>query len=476
MKIMIRKIFTLGLVFTAASLIAQVGIGTTSPTGALDIQSTVNGFLPPRLALTATNVQAPVVNPQGGALPAGTIVWNTATAGTSPTNVGPGLYYWDGTKWVAFAGSPGGLDWTLTGNSGTSAGTNFLGTTDTQDLRVRTNNTEAFRVRSDQNIAINDPGNAFTQVYIQSNNPNDAINTRNNDGIANGLWAVNDNATGTAILGAVNGTGGVFPTVGAAVSGSAVNGVGVYGNTGNGTPNVPAHNGHVAGMFILDSDNDPDTTNDSAMAQLAGKDEAAPGFDPVTGLALPAARLLYGGYFRGGVSSQSFSYVGLKYAHDNNATATGGTDFKIIGNGVVSTIVRDKNNIPRIMFAPESPEVLFQDYGVGQLQNGQAEITIDETLSKNILVDDKHPLKVFIQLEGDCNGVYVTSKSQTGFVVKELSNGNSSVKFSWQIVATRADRKDSNGNILSHTENLRFPIGPEALEAPRKLSKKTKRK
>ena len=95
---------------------AQVGLGTTTPAGALDINSTTQGMIPPRVALTATNVAAPVVNPQGGALVPGTLVWNTNTAGVIPTNVAPGMYYWDGTRWVSLAGSPGGLDWSIIGN------------------------------------------------------------------------------------------------------------------------------------------------------------------------------------------------------------------------------------------------------------------------------------------------------------------------------------------------------------------------
>lgn len=86
--------------FLQNSLTAQVGVGTTTPKGALDVASTTTGFLMPRIALTATNASAPVVNPQGGGLDVGTMVFNTATtAGTY--GVIPGIYFWDGTKWVS---------------------------------------------------------------------------------------------------------------------------------------------------------------------------------------------------------------------------------------------------------------------------------------------------------------------------------------------------------------------------------------
>lgn len=79
---------------------SQVGIGTTTPEGAIDIKSTNQGMLPPRVSLTATNIASPIINPSGGLLPSGTIVYNTNTT-VGSYSVSPGLYYWDGNNWVA---------------------------------------------------------------------------------------------------------------------------------------------------------------------------------------------------------------------------------------------------------------------------------------------------------------------------------------------------------------------------------------
>ncbi|WP_304143353.1 hypothetical protein [Mesoflavibacter zeaxanthinifaciens] len=128
------------------------------------------------------------------------------------------------------------------------------------------------------------------------------------------------------------------------------------------------------------------------------------------------------------------------------------------------------------MFAPEAPEILFQDYGTGKLNNGEAVIKLEKLLTDNIYVDEEHPLKVFIQLEGDCNGVFVTNKSAEGFTVKELSNGNSNVSFSWQIVASRANSTDENGNITSQHIGLRIPYGSKPLKRTPESSKETKRR
>ena len=139
------------LLFFVSLSFAQVGIGTTTPNGALDVTSTTQGFLLPRVALTASNVADPVVNPAGGALANGTMVYNTATAGVSPNNVLPGYYYWNGSQWIRLNAD---ASWVTHGNSGTDASINFIGTTDNVDFVIRTNNIERLRVKNDGNIGI----------------------------------------------------------------------------------------------------------------------------------------------------------------------------------------------------------------------------------------------------------------------------------------------------------------------------------
>ena len=83
----------------------------------------------------------------------------------------------------------------------------------------------------------------------------------------------------------------------------------------------------------------------------------------------------------------------------------------------------------------------------------------------------KHPLKVFIQLEDECNGVYVTEKSATGFKVKELAHGTTNSKFAWSLVANRADEKDLNGNVVSINADNRFVVAPAMEKIMRKPPK-----
>src|SRR5574343_65111 len=148
-----KKIITTTILTALASsnLFAQnVGIGTSAPNSSskLEISSTNSGLLIPRVALTALNAAGPITAPATSLL-----VYNTATAGVAPNNVTPGYYYWTGTTWSRLLNSTSS-DWTLLGNAGTVATTNFIGTTDAVDFVTRTNNAERMRVTSAGNVGI----------------------------------------------------------------------------------------------------------------------------------------------------------------------------------------------------------------------------------------------------------------------------------------------------------------------------------
>ena len=120
---------------------AQVGIGTTTPNtdAELDITSTNRGVLLPRVLLTNTTSPLPLSTDVAGML-----VYNTATAG----DVTPGFYYNDGAIWIRLGAVAASADWTITGNAGTTYGTNFIGTTDATDLAISRNSTTKIRVEN----------------------------------------------------------------------------------------------------------------------------------------------------------------------------------------------------------------------------------------------------------------------------------------------------------------------------------------
>lgn len=138
------KITSLILCFTALLVTnaysQNVGIGTPTPDASakLDISSTNQGLLVPRVSLAS----AGVFTLAGGTGTAGMVVYNTNPAMGSGHGVG--FYYWDGGAWNKLINASDA--WLLDGNASTTAGTNFVGTTDAQDLVFKRNGTEEARI------------------------------------------------------------------------------------------------------------------------------------------------------------------------------------------------------------------------------------------------------------------------------------------------------------------------------------------
>jgi hypothetical protein len=127
----------------------------------------------------------------------------------------------------------------------------------------------------------------------------------------------------------------------------------------------------------------------------------------------------------------------------------------IWGVGTVGMSIQSSDGLMAEMSVSCNPETVITDYGVGVLQNGKCTISIDPVVAKRILVNDQFPLKVFIQLEGDCNGVYVTNKSANGFDVIELMGGKSNVPFSWTFTANMNDIVAPDGRVISKNLGVR---------------------
>lgn len=75
----------------------------------------------------------------------------------------------------------------------------------------------------------------------------------------------------------------------------------------------------------------------------------------------------------------------------------------------------------------------MEDFGEAQLVNGQAYVHLDPAYAN--VIDRQTNYLVFITPEGDSNGVYVTQKTSSGFLVRENRGGHSALAFSYRIVA-----------------------------------------
>jgi len=104
-------------------------------------------------------------------------------------------------------------------------------------------------------------------------------------------------------------------------------------------------------------------------------------------------------------------------------------------SGSKSCVVKTSRG-PSLMYCQESPENWFEDFGEGQLVNGRCHIELDPLYLETVTIDDENPMKVFVQLKGDCFGVYVDN-ALTSFDVIERQGGSSSVPFTYRVVAKR---------------------------------------
>lgn len=95
----------------------------------------------------------------------------------------------------------------------------------------------------------------------------------------------------------------------------------------------------------------------------------------------------------------------------------------------------------RLMYAVEATEVWFEDIGRAQLNNGYVHIELDPLFLETVVIGLDNPMQVFVQLNGDCNGSYVTTGT-TGFDVNELQNGSSNATFTYRVMAKRKGYAD----------------------------------
>lgn len=130
-----KRILLTLLTISFQTAFAQVGIGNTSPKAQLDISassaatpSNSDGILIPRLNTF------PAASPTSAHN--GMLIFLTTAVGTNL----PGFYYWShpALAWVGLNSS--NKSWDVSGNSAAVSGTNFIGTTNAQDVDFRTNN------------------------------------------------------------------------------------------------------------------------------------------------------------------------------------------------------------------------------------------------------------------------------------------------------------------------------------------------
>ena len=87
------------------------------------------------------------------------------------------------------------------------------------------------------------------------------------------------------------------------------------------------------------------------------------------------------------------------------------------------------------LYSLECPDSLFEDFGSSRLVAGEAAVELDPEFAA-VITDE--PYHVFVSEYEDNNGLYVTRRTGTGFLVRAKTPGASG-EFSYRVVGRRSD-------------------------------------
>jgi hypothetical protein len=268
-------------------------------------------------------------------------------------------------------------------------------------------------------------------------------------GYTSGVFGQSANPTGTGVSGSGPATGvyGDSPN-GSGVYGQSVGWVGVGGQA-SATSGTPAYGvwGNSLSSDGVAIAGFADATSGSTIG-IYGTD-ASSGGAGISGYASSAS----GG--TAGVIGQVLSPNGTAGVFINNAgqglilqgISAGNTVFTVdasgnlnisgnlVVNGTKSSTAKLQDGHEVTLYAVESPENWFEDFGNAELKNGTAWIPLESSFAQ--AANANVPYHVFLTPNGDSAGIYVSRKTATGFEVREHGGGISTVGFDYRIVARR---------------------------------------
>lgn len=459
------------LLLLSSGAFAQVGIGTTTLQGdaILQLETANKGLLIPRIDITSLTSFAPVTGAQVESL----MVYNTNTT------TGPGYFYWSvaDLRWKKIDGE---TDWRIAGNSpttpGTAGGQNYVGTTDTKNFILATNDTERITFTSGGSVSVNDNTPAATDRFSITGSNNqyalngysltDGIGIRGENydsgigvqGVSNGDLGVegitigniaeggvsgrNTNSNGTAVVGVGNnetarteptGSGGAFTGTRFGIISYATTTNPSYGYAGAG--NGLNLNAEIAANF-----------GDNSGGIFKGNQWGITSIAAYPGTVNNINRGAFVGNYQLRRNQQRTVYMGARVGnvHYKLYDSEGG------GPSSVSTTMRTENDGERILFSPEAPENWFFDIGEAQLVNGKATVNLDPLFVE--VLSTETPFKVFVQGgENTLGNIQLKRNQETKSFTLEDQGGRSNGTVYYKIYG-----------IWKGKENLRFPeVKPE---------------
>jgi hypothetical protein len=331
-------------------------------------------------------------------------VWaNGNTYGVDASSPNIALHGYGGTTGV----SGDGTQYGVSGSSSGASGYGVYGTS-TNSTGVYGNGNYGVQGWSTDNVGVFGHGanwgvfgGSATSIGVAGNGPTYGVyGTSSSTGVY---------GTGSTGVSGAGGTTGVWANgsnygVDASSSGTAVKGAGgSYGLYGTGNTGVYG-SGNI-GVF------------GAGIPGLQGQATSS-GAPAIVGNALGGPGSNYAGYFNG------------------NIQVNGGI---FVSGGPKAAVVDTEDYGTRVLYAVESPESWFEDFGTGQLVDGAAVITIEPIFAQTVNLDEDY--HVFVTPLGDC-AMYVDEKSPTSFAVRAMGGQSCSAAFDYRIVAKRLGYED----------------------------------
>jgi hypothetical protein len=247
-------------------------------------------------------------------------------------------------------------------------------------------------------------------------------------GVTNGVWGENlstaTNATGVFGLATIASTTG--PTVGVwgRSQSTTAGSIGTYGEAAAANAyGVAGHATGAGGIGIFGS-----STGGVGIYGLStgsygivGVTTAGSPYSGITGSAnTPGAAA-----FAGGTSTP-----GCYAAYFTGPVVVDGS-FTVVNPVNKHGAIKHPDGSYRLLYSMESPEAWIEDFGTGQLVNGQAAVHLEPDFAAVVQTDAYH---VFLTMYDSAHVLYVTNRTAGGFVVQAGQAGASGA-FSWRVVA-----------------------------------------
>jgi hypothetical protein len=271
-------------------------------------------------------------------------------------------------------------------------------------------------------------------------------------GISFGVYGRSSSTDGRGVFGAVDATTGInYGVFGASPSTS---GRGVFGY-------ATATTGIAEGVLGQSQSTNGYGVNGEALSTV-GTNYGVRGISysssgtGVEGYAWATTGVNYGVYgITGSPSGYGVYSQGNLYAN-GNFTAT----------GVKSAIVDTQDYGWRSLYAMESPQNWFEDFGQATLTAGEAVVKIEPIFAQTVNLGE--PYHVFLTpLAGGCT-LFVADKSSTSFTVRANEGAGCEIAFDYRIIAPRLDYEDLRLKPAADPQAVAasMPEPPSAPEGP----------